>query len=128
MIAPVARVNILRNKKDFASRGIAIFDLEDPRDSRRFFQPSKSLVLDERVLYFQKCTMDDSSKQYIGERRVQIKDLPTDGPINNLWAHFMRFGKVRTAYQIVSRKGELRSYGFVDFAEKKSADSLIKQA
>lgn len=51
-IAPVERVNILRNKKDFASRGIAIFDLVDPEDSPAFFDPSVSCNLDDRVLYF----------------------------------------------------------------------------
>lgn len=51
-IAPVLRVNILRNKKDFASRGIAIFDLVDPKDSKYFFDPSYGYLLDDRLLYF----------------------------------------------------------------------------
>lgn len=70
--------------------------------------------------------MDDKSKQYVQDRRVQVTDLPTQSPINNLWRYFESFGRVKTAYQIVSRKGEVRNYGFIDFAERLSAEYLIR--
>lgn len=91
-IAPVSKVNILRNRKDFASRGIAIFDLADPKDSTCFFNPSMECYLDGRLLYFQMCTMDEKSKKYVRDRRVQIKNLPTESQINNLWEYFKEFG------------------------------------
>jgi RNA recognition motif-containing protein len=114
-----------------ASKGYAFVVCEDQRTRTRILDVKPHIVLDRIVQVTEargtQTPRGDGTRLFVGGLHTRTYDSRFESP-GELFAYFGLFGKVANAYIILDPKtGESRRFGYVEFADARTAKAALEQ-